>query len=94
MAGNDIAEPLRWAHGVACLQDRETDEFCMLAIANGTVSECDDCALQYVASRVNVNYAPDSIGDDTFSEMVSSCSVAATLYPVPTASSDGPTQPT
>lgn len=66
----------------------------MLGIVNGTAGECDDCTLQYLASFVNSNYAPDVISDESFSEAVSSCSVAPTLYPVPTTSPTGPTDPT
>ena len=57
------------------------------------MGRCDDCMLQYLSNLVNIEYAPHVMDADAFANLVESCSVAPTQYPIPSASPTGPIGP-
>ncbi|KAI8659098.1 LysM domain-containing protein [Fusarium sp. Ph1] len=84
-SGNDVANPLSWAHQASCITDKEGGEFYIPKIANLTVERCSDCILKHLASFVVNYYAPEVIEDAGISKLLTSCSADAIKYPHSTA---------
>ncbi|GKZ34453.1 hypothetical protein AbraIFM66950_004728 [Aspergillus brasiliensis] len=89
-------DPLAWALNVSCLTSG--DEYCYSDITNrrNSIEPCSDCFLQYEAAMLGSVYGRQRVDPDSFSSLLSSCSVPGSSYPysTPTSTSGATTSST
>jgi hypothetical protein len=68
----------------------DCDEYCLPGLINGTLEACDDCMLKIEAKMLDSIYGDWRIDDQTFSSILSSCSVNPTDYPHSTVTREPP----
>ncbi|KAL4962768.1 uncharacterized protein BDV14DRAFT_210410 [Aspergillus stella-maris] len=80
-------DPLAWAFNVSCLTSG--DEYCYSDITNrkNSIEPCSDCFLQYEAAMLGSVYGRQRVDPDSFSSLLSSCSVPGSSYPYSTPTS-------
>ena len=78
---------LAWAFNVSCLTSGA--EYCYSDITNrkNSIEPCSDCFLQYEAAMLGSVYGRQRVDPDSFSSLLSSCSVPGSSYPYSTPTS-------
>ncbi|KAJ3495216.1 hypothetical protein NLG97_g3551 [Lecanicillium saksenae] len=96
ISAKDIWEPIIWARNVTCITDDKSHDFCYPDISNRTkaIDECSDCNFRYLATILSSSRGDDSVNEDYFTALASSCSVQPSKYAHPTISRPPTTSPT
>lgn len=80
--------PLVWAYNVSCLTSGGAYCYPQVTNPNGTtIQPCSNCLLEYEAAMLGSSYGQVRFDPGSFSSLLSSCGVPASIYPYTTPTS-------